>query len=400
MRTARISENRKTLSFAALLIFMALSVFGSATCSSNLKGVQATVFPPTPTATFQPGAPLLTGLISLPPGFQISVFAQGLDQPARLAIGADDQLYVSERGAGRILRMPDQDRDGVADAIQPVATGLDFPSGLAFFRDGSLYVGEAGQVVKLSEPDAQGLFQQREIIIADLPEGGHTAHVVVFSPDWSKLFVSIGSSCNNCLESDVRRATVMQANPDGGNPLIFVQGLGDPEGLAFRPGASQLWASNSGRELLGNDLPPDTLQILHQGQDFGWPGCHAGRIADPQTGDSGSCKGISTPAVELPAHSAPTGLTFYSGEQFPTEYQGNLFLALHGSSSREFHRGYKIVRIQFKNGRPGEVQDFATGWLQGNAAWGRPADLITASDGSLLVSDDEGGIIYRITYNQ
>jgi glucose/arabinose dehydrogenase len=400
MKTPLKSENLKALRIALLLMGMALSVFGMTACSWWIRDSTETSTSPMPAATLQPGAPLPAGLISLPPGFRISVFAQGLDQPARLAIGPDEQLYVSERGAGRIVRLPDLDQNGVADDVQTIATGLDLPTGLAFYQDGSLYIGEARQVVHLAKPDSQGIFQQRKVILSNLPEGGYTAHAVVFSPEGSKLYVSIGSSCNVCFESDSRRATVIQSDPDGSNELVFARGLGNPGGLAFRPGADQLWAANSGRQLLGNEIPPDTLQILHQGQDYGWPGCNAGRIADPQTGDSGSCKGIALPTVELPAHSAPLGLTFYSGGQFPSEYQGNLFIALHGSWSRELSRGYKIVRIQFENGRPGPAQDFATGWMHNNAAWGRPADVITANDGSLLVSDDEGGIIYRITYNQ
>lgn len=393
--------NQKSLRTVLTLLGLVLSALGLAACAWPGGSPKKQTIVPTPTATFQTGAPLPAGLISLPPGFSISVFTQGLDQPRMLTIGPDRQLYLAERGAGRIVRLPDLDQDGKVDEIQVVAAELAAPSSLAFFKDGSLYVSETTRVLRLSSPDAQGAYQKRETIIADLPDGGHTTRTLIFSPDWQKLYVSIGSSCNVCFETDARRATIMQYNPDGSAGQIFAQGLRNAVGLAFRPGADQLWATNNGRDQLGDDLPPDTIQIVHQGQDFGWPGCHAGRIADPEYGSSGSCKAVAPPAVELQAHSAPLGLAFYTGAQFPTQYQGNLFVALHGSWNRSQPTGYKIVRIQFFDGnRPGPVQDFATGWLQDDSAWGRPVDLITAADGSLLVSDDEGGIIYRITYNK
>lgn len=149
---------------------------------------------------------------------------------------------------------------------------------------------------------------------------------------------------------------------------------------------------------MGDDLPPDTIQFVHQGLDYGWPYCHSGRIPDPDLAGLGSCKWVAPPNVELQAHSAPLGLTFYSGAEFPSMYQGNLFVAFHGSWNRSQPTGYKVVRIPFQEGQPGPVQDFATGWLRGNQAWGRPVDVLTAPDGSLLISDDAGGIIYRIFY--
>jgi glucose/arabinose dehydrogenase len=345
-----------------------------------------------------PGATPVADLITLPAGFTISIFAQGLVEPRMMAIGPDGSLYVAERGLGRILRFPDQDRDGKADSVQVIAKDLSAPSSLAFYQDGSLFVSETTRILRLSDPDVLGVFQKRKVIIDGLPVDGHTTRTVLFSPDWSTLFVSIGSSCNACYETDPRRAAIMQYHPDGSGGWIYAHGLRNAVGLNFRPGTDELWATNNGRDLLGDDLPPDTLQVVHQGQDFGWPRCHAGRIADPDLGSASSCKGVSPPTVELQAHSAPLGLTFYSGAQFPSEYQGNLFVAFHGSWNRSVPTGYKVVRIPFENGHPGPVQDFATGWLRSDQAWGRPVDVIIAIDGSLLVSDDEGGIIYRIAY--
>ena len=307
-------------------------------------------------------------------------------------------LYVAERSANRIVRLPDQNGDGVADGMQVVADNLVRPSSLAFYKDGSLYVGETTRILRLSNPDDRGVFQQRQIIIDGLPSGGHNTRTVLFSPDWQTLYVSIGSSCNNCLESDPRRAAIMRYNPDGSGGQVFASGLRNAVGITFRPGTNELWATNNGRDYLGDDLPPETVNLVGQGNNFGWPRCHAGDIIDPEFGDPNACVGVVQPMVKMQAHSAPLGLNFYTGSQFPVEYQGGLFVAFHGSWNRSVPTGYKVVFIPFQDGKPGAVQDFATGWLANGADWGRPVDVITAPDGGLFVSDDTGGKIYIIIY--
>jgi glucose/arabinose dehydrogenase len=335
----------------------------------------------------------------LPSGFAVGVYADGLQDPRMLALGPDEQLYVAERGAGRIVRLPDWDNDGTMDGLEVVAAELNSPSSIAFYQDGSLYVGETRRVLRLSEPDASGSFQNREIIIADLPEGGHHTRTVLFNPDWSKLYVSVGSSCNICMEEDARRAAILQYNPDGSGEEIFASGLRNAVGITFRPGTNELWATNNGRDLLGDNQPPETIYLVEQGFDYGWPFCHAGRIIDPDMGSDGACEGVGDPIIEMQAHSAPLGLAFYNGNQFPEEYQGDLFVAFHGSWNRSVPTGYKVVRIPMQNGQPGAVEDFAVGWLQqGRANWGRPVDVITGSDGGLYLSDDSSGRIYRIIY--
>jgi glucose/arabinose dehydrogenase len=337
--------------------------------------------------------------ISLPPGFGISVFAHGLNNPRMMAFGPDGVLYVAERGAGRIVRLPDRDGDGVADGIEVIADSLSAPSSIAFYADGSLYVGETTRILRLSAPDGVGVFQARETVIDGLPSGGHTTRTVLFSPDGKYLFVSIGSSCNVCVESDERRATIMRYNPDGSGGEIYARGLRNAVGITFRPGTDELWATDNGRDWLGDNQPPETIYLVHQGDDAGWPRCHAGRIVDPDFGGPGACDGVAVPAVEMQAHSAPLGLTFYTGAQFPPEYQGDLFVAFHGSWNRSVPTGYKVVRIPMAGGEPGAVQDFAVGWLRADGSnWGRPVDVLTGPDGSLFVSDDSGGVIYRIFY--
>lgn len=339
----------------------------------------------------------LANPIALPPGFAIGVFASGLNGPRMMAVGPEGDLYVAERGAGRIVRLPDRDGDGRADNIEIVANALSAPSSLAFFRDGSLYVGETTRVLRLSDPDEQGIYHDRRVIVDGLPSGGHNTRTVLFSPDWSALFVSVGSSCNVCEEEDPRRAAIVRYDLDGSGESIYASGLRNAVGITMRPGTDELWATNNGRDFLGDDLPPETIYLVQGGEDFGWPRCHSGRIADPDLGGQGACQGVTPPMVEMQAHSAPLGLTFYTGEQFPDEYQGDLFVAFHGSWNRREPTGYKVVRIPMQGGNPGAVQDFASGWLTDEGqVWGRPVDVLTGTDGSLYVSDDSGGVIYRI----
>lgn len=336
--------------------------------------------------------------IALPQGFRISLFSSGLDDPRMMTIGPDDQLYVAERGAGRIIRLPDADMNGIVDQIEIVAEGLNAPSSLAFFQDGSLYVAETRRVLRFPPIAAQQGFGQPEVIIADLPSGGHNTRTVLFSPDYSSLFVSIGSSCNICEEDDPRRAAIMRYNPDGSAERIFAKGLRNAVGITIKPGTNELWASNNGRDFLGDDLPPETVYLVEEEKDYGWPVCHSGRIIDPDMGSPTACQDIGLPLVEMQAHSAPLGLEFYSGSQFPEMYHGDLFVAFHGSWNRSSPVGYKIVRIPFDGDTIGPVEDFATGWLVGGSSWGRPVDVLTGPDGSLFVSDDSGGRIYRIFY--
>ncbi len=337
--------------------------------------------------------------INLPPGFGISVYIGELRDPRMMALGPDGELYVAERSAGRIIRLPDRDRDGVADAVEVVASDLNSPSSLAFAKDGSLYVGETTRILQLRDPDGDGVFQDKNVVIDRLPSGGHSTRTVVFSPDNSYLFVSIGSSCNVCTEEDARRATVVRYKPDGSDETVFTLGLRNAVGITYRPGTDELWVTNNGRDWLGNDQPPETVYKIQEGDDAGWPRCHSGRIIDPDFGKPGACEGVLKPEVEMQAHSAPLGLTFYTGNQFPATFQGDLFVAFHGSWNRTPATGYKVVRVSIEDGKPGVVEDFAVGWLRGDGSqWGRPVDVITGPDGSLYISDDGGGNIYRVFY--
>lgn len=340
--------------------------------------------------------------LTLPPGFSATVFASGLNGPRFMAVGPEGDLYVADRRAGRIVALPDADGDGVADSVRVVAADLNQPHSLVY-HDGAWYVGEPGAVIRLVDSNGDGVADSRSAVVDDLPAGGsHTTRTVAFLPD-GRMVVSIGSSCNICDEDDPRRAAVVVYDgPDGGGERVLARGLRNAVGLALQPGTGLLWASNNGRDLMGDDLPPETIYIVEDGADYGWPDCHAGTIVDPDRNRPDACVGVAQPQVTMQAHSAPLGLTFYDGDRFPEAYQGDLFVAFHGSWNRSVPTGYKIVRLDFADGElvSAEPTDFATGWLDPAAdeAAGRPVDVTVGSDGALYISDDKAGFIYRIAY--
>ena len=341
--------------------------------------------------------------LQLPPGFEADVFAEGLNNPRFMAFGPDGVLYVAERGNGRIVALPDNDSDGMADEVRVFAAGLDQPHSIVY-QEGAWYVGVPGQVIRLEDGDGDGVAEERMAVVDNLPtSGSHRTRTVDFLPD-GRMVVSVGSSCNACEETDPRRATVLIYDDaaSGGGERIYAQGLRNAVGLAVHPQTGQLWATNNGRDLMGDDLPPETVYIVQEGSDYGWPRCHSGVVLDPELGQPGDCDGVAQPLVQMQAHSAPLALAFYNGESFPGEYRGDLFIAFHGSWNRSVPTGYKVVRLPLRGSEPaGPIEDFVTGWLdeETNQATGRPAGLAVGPDGALYISDDKGGFIYRIRYH-
>ncbi len=339
--------------------------------------------------------------ITLPAGFQISVYAAGLGQARLMIWSPEGALVISEQGTtnGRVSILNDRDGNSTAEERITFAQGLRNPHGLAF-RDGYLYVAAENQVVRYRWQGGAAAQGNPEIIIPNLPTGGHATRTIGFGPD-GKLYLAVGSSCNVCTEQDQRRAAIYQYNADGSGGRLYARGLRNAVGFVWQPGTGALWATNNGRDGLGDDTPPETINLVRDGADFGWPYCHSGRIADPQFGQQGSCANTAKPSFELQAHSAPLGLAFYTGQTFPANYSGDLFVAFHGSWNRSTPTGYKIVRARFQNGQPtGQTEDFATGWLPdgGRTSWGRPVDVSVGPGGSIYVSDDALGVIYRISY--
>jgi glucose/arabinose dehydrogenase len=351
--------------------------------------------------------PFSLSRLQVPDGFRISVFADNIDSARMMIFSPAGVLLVSEAGEGKVVALPDTKHTGKADRTVTVLSGLNEPHGLAFYQ-GELYVAENDKV-RSYDWDEANLRASNPKKLADLPSGGgHSTRSILFHN--GKMYISAGSSCNVCIEKDPRRATVMQFNPDGSGQKIFAKGLRNAVGLALNPKTDTVWVTVNGRDWLGDDLPPETIYDLGKdGGDAGWPYCYGDRVPDSNFTKPGDdrCNSVLEPKVQMQAHSAPLGLAFYQGTQFPSEYQNNLFVAFHGSWNRSVPTGYKVVRVKLdSNGQPqGAAQDFITGWIPPGETkkgrWmGRPVGIVFGSDGSMYLSDDTGGVIYRINYTK
>jgi glucose/arabinose dehydrogenase len=345
--------------------------------------------------------------IKLPDGFHIAVFADNIDGARMLTFTPGGVLLVSESGEGKVVALPDAKRTGKADRVVDVLSGLNEPHGIAFYQ-GKLYVAEYDKVRRY-DWDETNLRATNSKTLTDLPTGGgHSTRSLLFHG--GKMYVSAGSSCNVCIEKDPRRAAVIEFNPDGTGQKIFAKGLRNSVGLAVNPKTETVWVTVNGRDMLGDDLPPETIYDLGKGGvDAGWPYCYGDRVPDTDFTKPGDnrCQSVIEPKVQMQAHSAPLGLAFYEGSMFPPEYRNNLFVAFHGSWNRSVPTGYKVVRVKLDDkGQPqGGAQDFITGWLAPGETkkgrWvGRPVGIVFGSDGSMYLSDDAGGVIYRVTWGK
>lgn len=346
-------------------------------------------------ASFSLSAPSKRGL-TLPPGFKIEVFASGLDKPRFMATSPDGVLFVTLIGSGKVVALPDKDSDGRAEKTITYLKGLDSPHGIAF-HDGYLYVGETHQVIRVRYSGTNNTPGTKEIIVPNLPTGGHFTRTVGFGPD-GRMYVSIGSSCNVCIEKDRRRASIMRYSPDGTEGELYAEGLRNSVGISWHPETGALWASDNGRDWLGDDLPPEEINIVIKGSHYGWPFCYGSRIPDPDLGKPAFCNTTEPPVFKMQAHSAPLGIAFYTGKMFPERYRGDLFVAFHGSWNRTEPTGYKVVRIRIDNNKPVSIKDFVSGWLRGHGARSRPVDVHIGKRGEMYISDDRGGNIFIVTY--
>jgi len=331
------------------------------------------------------------GGLRVPDGYAIAAFAEGLAGPRFMAVAADGTLLVAERGADRVAALPDRDGDGRADELVVVGAGYDGAHSLALAPDGTLLVAGSGTLFQVEiGPD---LRERSRRAILDLPPGGqHSTRTVAFLPD-GRILVSVGSSCNVCLETDPRRAAILVVAGDGADARVLMRGLRNAVGVAIDPATGAAWATNNGRDLLGDDLPPETLYRVADGADAGWPRCHAGTIVDPEFGRQGDrpgCQDVVMPAATFQAHMAPLGLAFWDGAAF---------IAFHGSWNRSTKVGYEVDRLPWLDGPTGETEPFLTGFLDPATedSRGRPAGLVVGSDGALYISDDKAGAIYRVT---
>ena len=270
------------------------------------------------------------------------------------------------------------------------------------FRQGSLYVAEVNRILRFDRIENHLNSPPDPVIVNNTfpTEKHHGWKYIAFGPD-DRLYVPVGAPCNVCEPEDRRFATIMRMQPDGSSLEIFARGIRNTVGFDWHPGTGELWFTDNGRDWMGDNLPPDTLNRAPlKGLDFGFPYCHAGYIPDPQYGHKRSCEDFSPPAMELGPHVAPLGMKFYTGSMFPSRFHRQVFIAEHGSWNRSVPIGYRITMAVFEKQLPVHYEVFAEGWLQGDRAWGRPVDVLVLKDGSLLVSDDRAGAIYRITYDR
>ncbi len=329
--------------------------------------------------------------IRLPPGFSISLYAEGLRSARALALGERGTLFVGSRG-GNVYAVP----PGGAPVV--VASGLDAPHGVAF-RDGALYVGELGRVLRYDGIEGRLRNPPKPaVVIGDLPsERHHGMKTVRFGPD-GMLYVGIGSPCNVCEPAD-GLGTITRFDLASGKREVFARGIRNSVGFDWDPTSKALWFTDNGADNMGNDVPSDELNHAPRaGMNFGFPYCHQGDVADPRFGSRHACKEFAPPARKLGAHVASLGIRFYTGSKFPAEYRGAIFIAEHGSWNRTPKSGYRVSVVKVANGKAVSYEAFAEGWLKGDQVSGRPVDLIVAPDGALLVSDDSAGVIYRIDY--
>jgi len=305
-----------------------------------------------------------------------------------------------------VITLPDVDKDGVADSANTFADNLPGVHGIDF-HDGAVYVATEGEIIRLEDTDKDGAADRRDVIANDLPlGGGHSTRTIAFGPD-GKLYVSAGSSCNVCVETDSKRAAISRYSADGKFEKVFAKGLRNAVGMIFHPITNELWATNNGRDNLGDNIPPESVYNVKEDTDYGWPYCYGDRVPDEsQNPAPGYCEKTGVPAVNMQAHSAPLGLAFYTGEQFPEQFRGDMFVAFHGSWNRTVPTGYKLVRVRMNDNQPDTsagdmmVEDFATGWFLGEDAWGRPVNPMMGPDGSLLLTDDAADAIYSIYYEE
>ena len=350
--------------------------------------------------------------LSLPTGFSATVFAEGeFKNPRWLIEGENGDLFLSDARANAVYLLRDSNKDGKIDNATERFTfveGLNRPFGMAI-NGGYFYVGNTDGVVRFKFKIGETKITSPAEKIIELPAQGYNNHWtrnLLFSQDGKKLYVSVGSGTNVDVEQDARRAAISEYNPDGTGHRIFASGIRNPIGLAWNPVTKELWTAVNERDGLGDDLVPDYATSVKDGGFYGWPYMYIGNNPDPRRVDDMKnirIKSATVPDVLFEAHCAALGLVFNTGKMFPSDYQGDAFVAMHGSWNRSKRTGYKVVRIPMKNGKPeGGYENFMTGWLTDNAnkdVWGRPVGLTMIKDGSLLVVDDGANKIWRITYS-
>lgn len=337
--------------------------------------------------------------IKLPAGFRIELVTDKVPEARGMTLSPAGTLYVGTRGEGKVYAVTGWQTG--APRVRTIASGLTMPVGVAF-RDGALYASSLSRVVRLDDIEARLDNPPRPVPLkATFPtESAHGWKFIAFGPD-GYLYVPVGAPCNICKPDENRYANVMKMKPDGSDLQVVARGVRNTVGFDWRPGTGELWFTDNGRDWLGDNSPDDELnKAPRSGLHFGYPYCHAGDIPDPEFGKERGCQGFERPVAKLGPHVAALGMRFYTATQFPTAYRNNIFIAQHGSWNRNERIGYRLTHVKLDDrGNVTGQEVFAEGWLRGETPWGRPVDVQVAPDGSLLVSDDLAGAIYRIRYN-
>jgi glucose/arabinose dehydrogenase len=318
-----------------------------------------------------------------------------------MALSPGGVLFVGTRSKGAVYAVVDRDRDARADEVIPLARGLNMPNGVAF-RNGSLYVAEVSRVLRFDGIEKRLKDPPEPVVVKDdFPqEPSHGWKFIRFGPD-GKLYVPVGAPCNVCESKDPLFASIARMNSDGTGLEIFARGVRNSVGFDWHPKTRELWFTDNGRDMLGDDMPPDELnRAPRSGLHFGFPYCHGINVADPEFGRGKDCRTFVPPVQELGPHVAALGMRFYTGTAFPPEYHHHIFIAEHGSWNRTKPLGYRVTLVRLgPDNKSASYEVFAEGWLGPEGAWGRPVDVLVMPDGALLVSDDHAGAIYRISFH-
>lgn len=389
------------ISIASTLMLLSVMPIASAQQGDGTQvAIQTEVFKP---AKVEATAERISQL-KVPAGFRIDTFAKGLKNPRILAIAADGTVYVSRREQGDVLMLRDVDGDGRADGEPVVVARRAGAHGLAI-RSNQLYLATVKELFR-APILADGTLGPMQMLAGDLPDSGqHPNRTLAFGPD-GMLYLSVGSSCNACNESNPEHATMLRVDPDGKGRTIFASGLRNTIGFDWDPATGELWGMDHGIDFLGNEIQPEELNRIRKGQQYGWPHVYGDGGINPQSTPPGEITKVQWKAMSQPmalgytAHAAPMQMLFYTGAMFPSPYRGDAFVAFRGSWNRRPASGYELVRVKFERGRPVAFEPFLSGFLTdgGQTHIARPVGLAQAKDGALLLGDDANGVIYRIAY--
>lgn len=330
--------------------------------------------------------------LRLPPGFSIEVFAE-VPNARQMALGKR-HLFVGSMRAGKVYAVP------LTGPRTPrvLAEGLNMPVGVAY-RDGDLYVSAVNRILRLPGVERDLKRVRIEVVTDAYPDDTHHGwKFIAFGPD-GRLYVPVGAPCNICEPDPARYANITALDLRTKAVEVVARGVRNTVGFDWQPGTGELWFTDNGRDWMGDDSPPDELnRLTRPGQHFGYPYCHGGRIVDPEFGGKRRCDEFVPPVQNLGAHVAALGMRFYTGTAFPARYRGAVFIAEHGSWNRSTKAGYRVSVVRLDKGRAVAYEPFVQGWTRDGSAWGRPADVLVMPDGSLLISDDMAGVIYRVRY--